>query len=93
MATIQWDGNPEPVVREIVQNALDAAARAESTCCVVDFSIRETPLDEVPGMDAYRRHFQAAVLERQSGIQGAGEKEIIDRIDRVLGRDRIRLLY
>ncbi len=93
MATIQWDGNPEPVVREIVQNALDAAARAKSTCCVVDFSIRETPLHEIPGMGAYRRHFRAAVRERQSGIQGAAEKEIIGRIDSVLRRDRIRLLY
>lgn len=92
MATIQWDGNPEPVIREIVQNALDAAVKAGSTCCQVDFSIREVPLENLPGIEAYRHHFRAAVRERQLGAQGAAEKEIISRIDRVLGQERARLL-
>ena len=93
MATIQWDGNPEPVIREILQNALDAAVKSRATCCLVDFSIREAPLDQVPGIDAYRDHFHAAVRERQAGIQGTAEKEIISRIDNTLKKDRIRLLF
>ncbi len=92
LATTQWDGNPEPVVRELLQNALDAAANANRDQCEVHITIRDVSPDDLPGIDSYRRHFERAVEERRGKPQGAAEKTIISRIESVLHRDRIRVL-
>lgn len=92
LATTQWDGSPEPVVREILQNCLDASKLAERSTCQVTFRIQQVPVDTVPGMDAYRRHFEAAVREREEDFQGAAEKQTILGIKNLLSHDHVRLL-
>ena len=92
LATTQWDGNPEPVVRELLQNALDAATRAKCDRCEVSFTIRDVALEDIPGIAAYRKHFKYAVAERRGKPQGAAEKTIVSRIRNVLKADRIRIL-
>ena len=92
LATTQWDGSPEPVVRELLQNSLDACVKVGRTRCEVSFTIRDVTLSGIPGIDEYREHFRAALLERRTGHQGHAEKDIIARIERVLKRDRIRVL-
>ncbi len=92
LATTQWDGSPEPVVRELLQNCLDAAKRAERPSCQVTIGIRNVPVRDIPGIGAYRRHFEAAVEERAQGTQGAAEKRTIQRIGRHLNRDQTPLL-
>lgn len=84
LATTHWVANPEPVVRELLQNCLDAAHEADRETADVWFSIEEAPLRCVPGIDSYRRHFDQAVAEREEGKQSASEKQVISRITRVL---------
>ena len=92
LATTQWDGNPEPVVRELLQNALDAAAKAGRDRCEVSFVIRDVATEAVPGISAYRTHFEGAVAERRRAPKGAAEKAIVTGIRNVLERDRTRVL-
>ena len=92
LATTQWDGNPEPVIREILQNSLDACVKAERECCEVSFTIGEVARDEIPGMEGYERHFREAERERSRDAQGPAEKKIIEAIKHVLEPDRVRIL-
>ena len=80
LATTKWQGNPEPVIREMVQNCLDAADAADCHSVEVCFTIRRVPLDEVPGIDAYRKHFENAVRQREQGKQGHAEISVIKQI-------------
>ena len=92
LATTQWDGNPEPVIREILQNSLDACVKARRSHTDVTFTITAVATRNLPGMRDYEAHFRKAVDDRGSGPQGPAEKDIIDRIDRVLERDQIPVL-
>ena len=92
LATTQWDGNPEPVIRELLQNALDAATTANRHCCEVFFTIRDIVPRDVPGISAYRNHFERAVDERKGKPQGAAEKTIVSRIRNVINSGGIRIL-
>ena len=92
LATQQWDGNPEPVVREMLQNCLDACVKAGRPHCEVTFTIREVATQDLPGIREYRKHFWMAVRERERMVQGPAEKTIISRIGGVLEQDRVLLL-
>ncbi len=91
LATQQWDGNPEPIVRELLQNCLDAAVAA-GRAAAVRFTIREVPRFDVPGIKAYEEHFGRAVVERENGTQGDAEKRTIRRIKAVLDQDTVQIL-
>ena len=92
LAMAKWDGKPEPIVRELLQNCLDAAREAGRERAEVWFTIGERPLADLPGIDAYRKAFVAACEERASA-PGAGEKRSIKGIDGVLESERARLLF
>lgn len=92
LAMAKWDGKPEPIVRELLQNCLDAAREAGRERAEVCFTIDERPLADLPGIDAYRKAFEAACEERASA-PGAGEKRSIRGIDDVLGSGRMRVLF
>lgn len=92
LAMSKWDGKPEPIVRELLQNCLDAAREAERERAEVCFTIAERPLADLPGIDAYRKAFTAVCDERASA-PGAGEKRAIEGINGVLERGRVRLLF
>ena len=92
LTTTQWDGKPEPIVRELLQNCLDAADEIDIEQAEVDFDIRRVPLERVPGIGSYRKHFEEAVAQRQAETQGRAEKRVIDRIRRVLNKESVRLL-
>lgn len=65
-----WDGDPEPVARELLQNCLDAAREAGREHADVHFTIERVPLEHIPGIAAYRRHFETAVREHGSSATG-----------------------
>lgn len=92
LAMAKWDGNPEPIVREMLQNCLDAAVEADRTSGEVCFTIRQVPVGEIPGIQAYREHFEAAVHEREKGKQGAAEIRVVEQIKRVLKGSHVRVL-
>lgn len=93
LAMAKWDGNPEPIVREMLQNCLDAAVEAGRTAGEVHFTMRRIAVDEIPGVEAYREHFEAAVRERAKGRQGAAERRVVKRIRRVLAGPDTQVLF
>lgn len=92
LATSQWQGNPEPVVRELLQNCLDAAVAAKRQCAEIDFTIRDVPLDSIPGIDRYREHFEDAARQRAQGKQGHAEVRVIGQIRKVLSSPEVTVL-
>ena len=99
-ATAQHAGNPEPIVRELLQNGLDAAKEAgkgtQDNPAEVVFVISVRPKSDLPGLDAYTRAFRSAAelrRERQGGNLSADEKRVIERINGALSADKIRFLF
>ena len=67
------DLNPSAIVREIMQNSLDAAREADRAVANIRFEVEESNLDRVPGIRRYRSVFGCAKQAQQklrSGHQG-----------------------
>ena len=93
LAMAKWDGNPEPIVREILQNCLDASVEADRSRSDVCFTIKEVPIGQIPGIEGYREHFEGAVRERAKGKQGEAEIRVVEQIRRVLAKGETRILF
>lgn len=99
-ATAQHAGRPEPVIRELLQNGLDAAKEAGrgtwDNPAEIVFVISERPKSDLPGLSSYANAFESAVQlrhELQDGNLGADEKRVIERIRGALSADKIRFLF
>ena len=92
LATSQSQGNPEPVVRELLQNCLDAAVAAKRDCAEIDFTIGDVPLDAIPGIAQYQEHFEDAARQRARGKQGHAEVQVIGQIRKVLDSLEVTVL-
>ena len=92
-AVSQFDGSAEPVVRELIQNCLDAADKVGRPA-EIRFVITDVAADDLPGWQEYRRAFEEAKREREQRRSSAShdEKAIIGRIDRLTARRRIPVL-
>ena len=94
-ALSHFDGDAEPVVRELLQNSVDAADKAGRPC-MVRFEIRDIDNDELPGFATYRDTFELAVAQREQERGGTppthDEKSIVDRIRHHLDTPRIPVL-
>ena len=98
-ATARRDGSPEPIVRELLQNSLDAAKEAGKATpehpAEVVFSITECPWTLIPGAEAYRQAFDAAQKERrrrQGNDLSSDERHAINRIQLVVNESTVPLL-
>lgn len=89
-------GEADPVVRELLQNCLDAALREGGRdCAVVHFTIAEHPIGALPGLKEYQRAFRAGRTERQQRPVGItnDERAAIGRIADVLERETVPVLF
>ena len=97
LAMSQYDGSPEPVIRELLQNSLDAAGEAgfatEEAPAEVSFRICDVPISSVPGLDSYREAFKSVIRGQEQQSRGPDAKVVIDRIRKVLSRDTVRCLF
>ena len=85
------DLRPAAVVRELIQNSLDAALiEAGEATAHVRFERTTCTLDDVPGIDSYRTAFERA-LDEQSPSGSA--RAVVERIDRTLRKESHDLLY
>ena len=86
----------DPVIRELLQNSLDAAVReAGLERAEVHFTISRRPLAELPGLREYRSAFSAAAKERRGRAAGLthDERSAIERIERVLDAREMHVLF
>ncbi len=97
-AMAQYDGRPDPVIRELLQNSLDGARKAgrarPEAPLEVFLTVRSWPVDEIPGVDSYRRAFEAA--RRQYCEERAptpATKEAVRRIESVLADESTEVLF
>ncbi len=84
----------EGVVRELLQNALDAAISAGRPA-EVHFTVTSVPVDDFPGVSEYESAFDNAFEERQQtqGELTQDEQNAIDRILAVLEADEDTVLF
>ena len=86
-----WDGDPEPVARELLQNCLDAAVEAGRERAEVHFTISRVGLSNIPGIDVYRHQFERAEDEHGEGATGPARTGI-QRINGALSDQTTGLL-
>ncbi|MCY3960497.1 MAG: hypothetical protein OXG34_02355 [bacterium] len=90
----QFDGSEEPVVRELLQNSLDAARDAKRKA-EVRFVIDEIPKSSLPGWSTYQEVFGKAIAERprwHDGKPSHDEKTVIDHIRETIKAPMIPIL-
>ncbi len=89
----QYDGSPEPVVRELLQNCLDAADRAKRRG-VVTFLKWTVANEELPGWIEYLNKFRSAKLHRLTRGEDLApdERRVIEKIDALLETETIPML-
>jgi len=89
------DLHPPAVVRELVQNAIDAGTEAGVKTTIVRFRLDRISRDRIPGIAAYQRAFHAAVQHHRDVQAGGlpGQAQIItDRIESALACDGLDVL-
>ena len=88
-------GNPEPVVRELLQNCLDARPDDNQDNPVeVVITLRDVPTEEIPALTDYREAFELARSQRkEAGALSAIEEQIIERIDSTLASETMSVLF
>ena len=85
------DLRPAAVVRELIQNSLDAALiEAREPCAHVRFERSACTLDEIPGIKSYRTAFRRAVEEQ---TPSGSARAVVERIERTLQRESHDLLW
>lgn len=80
------DLRPAPIVRELIQNALDAAVEAGEPTSIVRFKITCIRSNDVPDMEGYGKAFRDAV-RHQTGVNGKlsdAAQQVVDTIERAL---------
>lgn len=86
---------PAAVVRELIQNGLDAARNAGVRPAVVSFRLTRTVRASIPGIESYRTAFGKAVARQRNMMGGrlAGQAElVVERIRGALDRPQVDVL-
>lgn len=86
-------GRAEPVIRELLQNCLDARYKTSDRVDVI-FTIDELPLSRVPRLEDYRRVYrEASRQQREHGGLSAPDRNVCARIEQVLDSGETGVLF
>ena len=86
---------PAAVVRELIQNALDAARTVAATPAIVRFRVTRTRRDAIPGIESYKSAFAKAVSTQETMTGGAltGQAQLVaETIRHALEREELDVL-
>ena len=80
------DLRPARIVRELIQNSLDAAVEAHEATAVVRFKATMIGTKEVPDITGYKKAFRSAVDDqrRMNGELSDAAQQVVDTIDGAL---------
>ena len=92
------DLNPAAIVREIMQNSLDAAREGNQAVANIRFEVEKSSLDQIPGIRRYRSVFNRAKQDQQklrSGHQGLSDqaKDVAQAIEKCLSYEQCTTLF
>ena len=85
--------DPHTIVRELVQNALDAAMTAKRDVVRVVFEIDEVTTSEVPALAQYRDHLLCAIDTQRKKRNLAQSKAIVNAMEDAVKKDRMPVLW
>ena len=86
---------PAAVVRELIQNALDAARAAKVRTARVRFELTRARRDAIPGMQHYEQTFSKAIetqREMSGGSLARQAELVVERIQRALDQEELDVL-
>lgn len=86
---------PAAVVRELIQNSLDAARNAGVSPAIVRFRLTRVDRDTIPGIESYERAFAKAVQTQETMTGGplAGQAQLTaETIRGALAQDKLDVL-
>ena len=90
------DLRPETVVRELIQNSLDAAVEAEEQMVIVRFRLTRIKTNDIPGIDNYRDAFEGAVKSHKDDAGGklpSQAANVVRFIKNALVKDKLDTLF
>ncbi|MYH16419.1 MAG: hypothetical protein F4149_14730, partial [Gammaproteobacteria bacterium] len=87
--------HPAAVVRELIQNALDAARAAKVRSARVRFELTQVRRDAIPGIQHYEKTFAKAIETQRKMSQGSLARQaelVVERIQGALNQDEVDVL-
>lgn len=85
--------DPHTIVRELVQNALDAAMAAERDVVRLVFEIDEVASSEIPALAQYRDHLKHAIDTQREKKNLAQSKSIVSAMNAAVQNSRMKVLW
>lgn len=82
--------NPAIIVRELIQNSMDASIEAGRSSCIVDFVLEEVSLQELPGIESYRAALANAKIAHKDNLEAA--EATIERFENCLKKHSVPVL-
>ena len=88
-------GDDDAIVRELVQNALDAARETDEVVAEVTFRLADVPTSDIPGLGRYKEGFARAQELRHelNPDELGGDPDVIQRIESALSNDLMPVLF
>ena len=86
---------PAAVVRELIQNALDAARAVKVRTARVRFELTRVRRDAIPGMQHYEQTFSKAIETQREMSRGSLARQaelVVERIQRALDQEELDVL-
>lgn len=90
------DLNPAAVVRELMQNSLDAVREADQKVARIRFEVVKHRLDQVPGISEYRSAFDRAVENQKAKLNGTlsdQAQDVVRAMEKCLAKKNCTTLF